>query len=67
MLQSFIKKIKACKDKLMDKLIASKNEQISSKDEHWLDFRVVDEVDQQYHILEAASTTKDKLEGWMRI
>ena len=53
-LAQFSKKIKACKDKLMD--ILAKNKKISDDDEHWLDHEA-NTVDEQrvLDILEAAS------------
>ena len=53
-LAQFSKKIKACKDKLMDML--AKNEKISDDDKHWLDHEA-NTADEQcvLDILEAAS------------
>ena len=53
-LAQFSKKIKACKDKLMDML--AKNEKISDDDKHWLDHEA-NTVDEQrvLDILKAAS------------
>ena len=53
-LLEFSKKIKARKDKLIDKL--AKNEKLSDDDEHWLDYEA-NTVDEQrvLDILEAAS------------